>query len=138
MRLEELKEKYPINNTIVGTYWCEDVFFDDEDDRKEILKWAKESLDSGFSFIVTDVNRFACYIYSGWYVSGYYVPQNENKCMLVTFSEAFGYELFDPTDDNYDEVIIVNPTKEKVAKMFVDKSERYFLTYDEIKEYFDK
>lgn len=114
MKLNELQEKYPIHNTLIGFYSTDQIFTANSVEQvKDIAEWRENPLykePTYMPFIRYQDGRFECWGFDFSRVCGYFTDGlsiNNNK--LVTYEDEFGYELTDPENDLDEFHIIITP-----------------------------
>ena len=146
MNFKTIRNYYPLNDTIVGSYW-EDYAFRDDDPRFKTIEDLKlidifdlEPKDGYVPFVVYEDHWFNCVSFSYYHVCGYYTnDENGENYQLMTYSEAFGYEMIDPTVEDEDNIVIspkdTNNLNEYVAREYNQKAyreKRIFMDYESL------
>lgn len=116
MNLKTIQDYYPKYETLIGFYNHDQTFYAHSyNDIKDIDRWDEAPLDwlEGYlPFIVyCSEGRFECYGFAYWRVEGYYTSDGDDFD-LVTHSDEFGWEVYDPFNMENDMQILESDYEE--------------------------
>ena len=136
MTFDVCVRNYPIDETLVGSYGCDQSFkINDANSIDDIETWPNQPLDwgddSAFPFVVYNEaeNLFEGVYFGFWRIKGYINPTGLAEDFYpATNSPDFGWEIIDP--DKFNEDIIVWPTISIIMNVANQMNRPEMLEYD--------